>query len=406
MLFLGRNFISKNLKKSSILTQSLMARAICLWVVLFISSCAVVKNYPQESQYMKVIGGGMIMDSGDIKYGVSIRFKALPTNAKYLIADFEIPNSPGMFDRKVFKISKGQLSAVANSDKIYGYEFGLYYAKLSLSEDKSGDHIIDSLEQSVKLFKSPYNRRDYAAQYAISKNSEEVKKLLVIFPSNRNKKLISAELPSDYHIGHAGVGKDESIIEYVPIKETVFNWSKIVTILENKNFSESNNKPYIFSGALGDGMFKKFSDTDKNIQVFYEANHNGEIVNSNEAKFRGIVSDADVVSVYVDYADRERIKKYPNQREFLVARSIRSDVSVWQLQCTIRYDKTLSAEKIKALKEEAKSIVSSFGYVSSNPINIFQRSDEYEVQIQRLDESSMNEKYNTDLKLKSKKSKL
>jgi hypothetical protein len=221
--------------------------SIFISLILLLTSCAVIKNYPQESKFMKVYGGGFIMKSSEPQYGMVVNFKDLPSDAKYLMADFEVPSSPGKYERKVFELSQNQKSVILKSDPIYGYGYGLYYIRVQIAKDEIGENILDSLDQSIKLYRSPYKGRDYATQYSVKRGKEDVKKVVVISPHNRKSNLIEGEIPSGFKMGYAAVRKDQSTIEYIPNNEKIAGWSKIVTVNEYNitNICRSHIQRYI-----------------------------------------------------------------------------------------------------------------------------------------------------------------
>lgn len=371
-------------------------------ITLILGGCSVMKNYPQESKFMKVTGGGYFLSKDrqlEETYGLSLDFKNPPSSAKYLIADFELPNNAGLYERKIFPINNKQSSIAVKSNPIYGFNYGLYYVNLYLAEDKKGERVIDSLKQSIKLYSSLNKGRDYASQYTLFEDKKEIKKVIIIYPNKRKKDLITAEIPNKFKIGHANVGFDESIVEYVPNNETVYNWTKIITIKENKVINQDINKPHIYASVLGNAMHKKFSKLDKDMQITYAGIVNGEFINVETPNFEKLITKANEVGAYVDYADYSTIKRSPYQREYLVLRTIKSDVSIWEFQCTVRYDKRWSKEKIESFKKEAKNIVGSLQYVKSNPIDDLEKLatengvKNFNVESQRLDDRELNIKF-------------
>ncbi len=373
-----------------------------LSTLLLLNSCAIIKNHPQESKFMKVSRGGYFLNSErqlEETYGLVVNFKNIPDNAKYLIADFEIPNNPGQYDRKIYPINKNQSHEFIKSNPIYGFKYGFYFIKLSLAEDKKGEKIIDSLYQSIRLYIGHSKGRDYAVQYTLFGGKEEIKKMIVIFPNERNKDLLIADISSEFKMGHAVVTSDESVVEYVPNKESVFNWSKIITLKENKVIDEKMNKPAIYSTILGNGMYKKFSKLDKDIQITYTGRLKGKFINVETPNFQELAMDAEEIAVYVDYSDPLTIKKYPYQREYLVAKTAKSGISIWELQCTVRYDKRWPKEKIELWKEEAARTANSLRYSKNNladnleKIAIENGIKDFSLESQRLDDRDLNIKF-------------
>lgn len=365
-------------------------------------SCAIIKNKPQESKFMKVDGGGYLIRAGrqmEETYGAVVRLKHIPDNAKYIVADFELPNNSGIYERKIFPIDKKKSFVAVNSDPIYGAKYGFYYIKIYLTEDKKAEKIIDSLTQSVKIYTSINKGRDYAKQYTVFLDDKEVKKIIVIYPNNRKKSLLTAEIADGFKMDYAVVSPNESLIEYVPKKETVYNWSKIITIRENKERPGIPNKPSVHIAALGNSLYSKFSKHDKNIQVTYAGIKDGKFFNADNPNFQKLAQDADQIALYIDYKDHERTQ-YPHQREYLVARMIKSDISIWEMQFTVRYDKRWSKQKIESLKKEATDTVASFVPVKVDPILSIKDSakengiNKFKIESQRLDDRDFNEKFN------------
>lgn len=365
---------------------------ILLLVTLFLNNCAILKNTPQQSKYMKVSGGGFVMKDGEPKYGMVIDFKYLPDNAKYLIAEFEVPSSPGKYEKKVFELSKNQGIIAVNSNPIYGYEFGLYYIKAYLSSDKDGKNILDSLIQSIKLYKSFYNGRDYAIQNSIKKGENYSERIVTIYPHNRKNLLIEGVIPNGFKMGYAAVSHDSSVTEYIPNNENITNWSKIITIREEKPLNLQNNKPHVFSLVVANGLYKKFSEKDKDIQITYAAQHNGNFINTETPNFNELAKESLEVAAYIDYADFERIKKNPNEREYLVLKSMKSDISIWQIQYTIRYNKKLPKEQIESLKKEVRELINSFKYANKSAIDEI-KDNGFIIESERLDNKEFNQKF-------------
>ena len=76
---------------------------------------------------MKVSGGGYFLRTErqqEESYGLVVNFKSMPAAAKYLIADFELPNNSGVYERKIFPVTDTQSSLLVNSNPIYGIKYG------------------------------------------------------------------------------------------------------------------------------------------------------------------------------------------------------------------------------------------------------------------------------------------
>jgi hypothetical protein len=135
------------------------------------------------------------------------------------------------------------------------------------------------------------------------------------------------------------------------------------------------------------------------MQITYTALYKGNFINVETPNFNELVKSASEVVSYVDYSDFNRTKKHPNEREYLVAKSIKSDVSVWQIQCTVRYNKKWSKDKIASLKKEAMRIVLRFKYVKESSINQIKRIavesgiSNLTIESKRLDSRDLNEKF-------------
>lgn len=375
---------------------------ITLILLFLFTSCSTLNNNIQESKFMKVSTGGYVVDTDrqmEEAYMLEIYFKNLPQNVKYIIADFESPANRGIYDRKVYPINSKHSKILIKSNPIYGVKKGLYKVKILLSEDERGEKIIDSLIQGIQMINGISKGRDYAVQYTLLSDNKELKKVLVIYPNNRKKNLISAEISDKFKIGHAAVTHDELVTEYVPFKETVYNWTRIITLLETKQSSNYDNKPSTLAALTGKGFYNKFFKFDKDMQITYTAINNGSFINTETPDFENLMNRSDEVWLYTDYFDYLTAKEFPNQREYLVIKFIKSDISVWQLQCTVRYDKRWSLEKIKTLKSEAIRTVSSMQYIDKDPIKTIEESSiiagikNFNIKIQRLDDRDLNEKY-------------
>jgi len=144
-----------------------------------------------------VEAGGYFLDTkkqAEEYYGLVINFKNLPDNAKYLIADFELPNNRGLYERKIFPAERNRTNFFVKSDPIYGLKQGVYHVKLYLAEDKKGEKVIDQVDQAILIGPGISKGRDYTTQYTLFNGEKEIKKLLVVdTPFNKNPKLPSDE---------------------------------------------------------------------------------------------------------------------------------------------------------------------------------------------------------------------
>lgn len=371
--------------------------------ILLLAGCSAIKNRPQESQFLKVEAGGYFLDTkrqAEEYYGLVINFKNLPDNAKYLIADFELPNNQGLYERKIFPAERNRTNFFVKSDPIYGLKQGVHHVKLYLAEDKKGEKVIDQVDQALSIGPGISKGRDYTTQYTLFNGEKEIKKLLVVYPNDRKQKLITAEIPNDFKIGHAAVSLDESTIEYVPNNETVFNWSKIITLMEMKPLQNDLNKPYILAFGLGKGMYDRFYKSDeKKMQLTYAGMHNGQFINVETPNFQELIKSSDEVGVFVDYVDKSSSKRSRNQREYLVARIVKSDISIWMIQCTVKYDEKWPKEKIRNLKKEADKAVAFFRYAKTDHVDNLERiakengMENFRIESRRLDNRDLNSEF-------------
>ena len=374
-------------------------------IVMIFASCKSVVNHGkvdysnQESKHIKVLGAGYTVNTSrelEERYVVSVKLKDTPSNAKYLIADFEQPNNLGYYERKILDIDPTKEIKLLVSDPIYGQKGGFYKIKVYLTKDKDGVDVIDKLVQNVNLPKGLSEGRDYAKEYKILFKNKSKKKVIVIYPNNRKKKAISLHIPSDFKIGNATVKFKESSFEYIPKNETVYNWSKILTLQESSDrMMEILDKNYYirYVNIIGLGFNKDFPEKDNNLQIGAAAFLYDKLYMSSEKNFLNIAKRSKKVISLIDYPS-DRIKKKPYEREFLAATILKSDKKLWEYQYTFRYDKRISKKELSSRKIKAIEIVGSASYMNTDLFENFVikelENDGAKIESRRLDDREMN----------------
>lgn len=233
--------------------------------------------------------------------------------------------------------------------------------------------------------------RNKATQYTLFEDKKELKKLLVILPKDKNRKLITAEISNKFRIANTNVGFDDSVVKYIPIKETIDNWNKVIILEEispqkwvrarkaailsgaekskMNSLKEYDNTPYIEAVSLGRLLHNQFYESDKDkMRLSYSVVSNGQFFTSEKTQnFEEMLKTSDDAMVLADFAEKPTIN--PNQRLFLIARIIKSDIGMWMLQFKVKYNEKWSSDKINDLKNEATATISNFQYIDRNPID-------------------------------------
>lgn len=361
----------------------------------------VIQPTLQKSKFMKATGGGFLIDTekrGELTYVVGINFINKSNKAKYLIADFEDPTHKGSYVRKVFSLTDSQEKIMVRSDPIYDVKYGIYLVRISLSEDEKGMRLVDSMDQYFKALGVMNVEHDYATEYTLFGDGKEIKKTIIVYPSNKDKKLITFDVQSDFKLGYAAVSNKKSIAEYVPRGEGIHNWSKMISLLEMEKVS-GVDKPYPAALTLNKTMYEKFSKPNDEVVITYKLFSDGRKIGLTSESAQHEVKHADEIIMYFDYSDTTSTKKLSNQREYLVVKTLVSDVSIWMVQYTVKYNTKWSKERISLIKKEADNFIAGVRLTKVNPVVGIDKMahnngmQDFSIKSRRLDDQELSKSF-------------
>lgn len=156
--------MTKSLIKSILLT---------LISIIFLTNCTRgaferggwIDPKAQKSKFIEVKAGGFNVantkDGIEFKYMVGVKLDPKRPNSNWLIAEFEDPKNKS-FTRKSFQLKPEQNYFHFYSDSVCGLrDYSSYLVKISLSSDKEGKNITDSLNQYIRLANMGLVMRNY-----------------------------------------------------------------------------------------------------------------------------------------------------------------------------------------------------------------------------------------------------
>ena len=117
-----------------------------------------IKPRPQESENMKVTGGGFILnvtkDGIEAKYSILLNLKNLEnvdTKNMWILAEFQNPNKWNDYQKKVIPIQTSDKFINIQSNNIYGFQrYRAYLVSIRLFKDKEGKGSVDKLRQYLR----------------------------------------------------------------------------------------------------------------------------------------------------------------------------------------------------------------------------------------------------------------
>lgn len=76
------------------------------------------------------------------------------------------------------------------------------------------------------------SKRSSLTEYTLFNDKNEIKKVLLIHANNDKAKIITAEISNEFKLASVAKDTDEAVIKYIPNKETINNWSKMISLEE------------------------------------------------------------------------------------------------------------------------------------------------------------------------------